>query len=222
MTATTSKLGADLTNEQRQAIEWAADRFAQDAIREVDPQDRHDFNESARVLRELLARQTAAIDKQEAVAYRDFGRLAQYFDDIGDPHGANVIRTYRDNLYAAPLANEASKPAPSVEQDERGENHTCQTCKGSGVVDDGEIAGSGGVEYENGPIKCVKDCPDCAASTSANVAQGAEAQVYAAIERGDEWDQRVLRVRMLDGVTLNEGDFLYAAPPAQTDSKEKK
>ena len=35
-----------------------------------------------------------------AVAYRDFGRLAQYFDDIGDPHGANVIRTYRDNLYA--------------------------------------------------------------------------------------------------------------------------
>ena len=39
----------------------------------------------------------------------------------------------------------------------------CKTCGGSRVVDDGEISGSGGVEFENGPIKCVKDCPNCAA-----------------------------------------------------------
>ncbi len=37
----------------------------------------------------------------------------------------------------------------------------CGTCKGTGMVDDGEITGVGGVEFENGPVKCVKDCPDC-------------------------------------------------------------
>ena len=36
-----------------------------------------------------------------------------------------------------------------------------------GVVDDGEITGAGGVEFENGPVKCVKDCPNCADSTPA-------------------------------------------------------
>lgn len=40
----------------------------------------------------------------------------------------------------------------------------CPFCKGSGVVDDGEIPGVGGVAFENGPVKCVKDCPaGCAA-----------------------------------------------------------
>lgn len=39
---------------------------------------------------------------------------------------------------------------------------TCETCNGTRMVDDGEITGSGGIEFENGPIKCVKDCPDCA------------------------------------------------------------
>lgn len=39
----------------------------------------------------------------------------------------------------------------------------CQTCGGSGVVDDGEITHySCGIEFECGPIKCCKDCPDCA------------------------------------------------------------
>jgi hypothetical protein len=37
----------------------------------------------------------------------------------------------------------------------------CATCKGSGVVPDGEITGSGGVPYENGPVQCVTDCPAC-------------------------------------------------------------
>lgn len=38
---------------------------------------------------------------------------------------------------------------------------TCTTCKGLGTVPDGEIAGLGGVEFENGPVECIKDCPDC-------------------------------------------------------------
>lgn len=41
----------------------------------------------------------------------------------------------------------------------------CNRCGGTGFVTDGEITGSGGVEYENGPIKCVKDCPACMRDT---------------------------------------------------------
>lgn len=38
----------------------------------------------------------------------------------------------------------------------------CKTCNGTCMVDDGEITCSeGGIPYENGPVKCVKDCPDC-------------------------------------------------------------
>lgn len=34
----------------------------------------------------------------------------------------------------------------------------CPTCKGLGSVPDGEITG---VEFENGPVECIKDCPYC-------------------------------------------------------------
>ena len=37
----------------------------------------------------------------------------------------------------------------------------CKICDGFCHVPDGEIYGSGGVEFENGPIECVKDCPAC-------------------------------------------------------------
>ena len=38
----------------------------------------------------------------------------------------------------------------------------CVTCNGSGIVDDGEIdCYENGEPYEHGPVKCVKDCPDC-------------------------------------------------------------
>lgn len=39
---------------------------------------------------------------------------------------------------------------------------TCTTCDGKGHVPDGAITGIGSVELENGPIECIKDCPDCA------------------------------------------------------------
>ncbi|MEB5104407.1 hypothetical protein RXP90_03710 [Pseudomonas aeruginosa] len=43
----------------------------------------------------------------------------------------------------------------------------CATCSGTGMVDDGEITCSeGGIPYENGPVKCVKDCPACKAQPS--------------------------------------------------------
>ena len=38
----------------------------------------------------------------------------------------------------------------------------CNTCGGKRIVDDGElVCSSGGIPYENGPIKLVKDCPAC-------------------------------------------------------------
>lgn len=44
----------------------------------------------------------------------------------------------------------------------------CATCNGSGFVDDGEINFyPDGTPFENGPVKCVKDCPDCAQPTPA-------------------------------------------------------
>ncbi|HCE5959961.1 TPA: hypothetical protein ACWMHB_001522 [Pseudomonas aeruginosa] len=43
----------------------------------------------------------------------------------------------------------------------------CATCNGTGLIDDGEITCSeGGIPYENGPVKCVKDCPACKAQPS--------------------------------------------------------
>jgi len=45
---------------------------------------------------------------------------------------------------------------------EQGEPVECKRCGGSGVIDDGEIdCYEDGTPFENGPIKCVKDCPDC-------------------------------------------------------------
>ncbi|MGE1568528.1 hypothetical protein ACMFER_21780 [Pseudomonas aeruginosa] len=43
----------------------------------------------------------------------------------------------------------------------------CSTCGGTGMVDDGEIdCYSDGTPFENGPVKCVKDCPACKAQPS--------------------------------------------------------
>ncbi|MCC0498605.1 hypothetical protein LJG12_29670 [Pseudomonas aeruginosa] len=45
------------------------------------------------------------------------------------------------------------------------------------MVDDGEITCSqGGIPYENGPVKCVKDCPDCKAQPSPAQSEQAEAE----------------------------------------------
>jgi hypothetical protein len=43
----------------------------------------------------------------------------------------------------------------------------CTTCNGHGTVPDGEITGVDGVEFENGPVECVKDCPDCGSGPDA-------------------------------------------------------
>jgi hypothetical protein len=65
----------------------------------------------------------------------------------------NSIGTVRLMSNAAP-----SPEAPAVDAPK-----ACPRCGGSGFVPDGEITGSGGVEFENGPVQCVKDCPECTA-----------------------------------------------------------
>lgn len=51
----------------------------------------------------------------------------------------------------------------------------CSTCGGTGMVDDGEIdCYSDGTPFENGPVKCVKDCPACKAQPSPAQAEQAE------------------------------------------------
>jgi hypothetical protein len=53
-----------------------------------------------------------------------------------------------------PANHRAAPPAPAPAQ--------CSMCKGSGVVPDGEINHySNGELYENGPVLCIKDCPQC-------------------------------------------------------------
>ncbi|MFK1042670.1 hypothetical protein ACIUV2_27225 [Pseudomonas aeruginosa] len=58
----------------------------------------------------------------------------------------------------------------------------CATCGGTGMVDDGEITCSeGGIPYENGPVKCVKDCPDCKAQPSPAQAEAERPEVVARV-----------------------------------------
>lgn len=66
---------------------------------------------------------------------------------------AEAERQMRDYARAAIAASQQA--AEPVE---------CPTCNGTGVVDDGEIDHyPNGEPYMCGPVKCVKDCPDCAA-----------------------------------------------------------
>lgn len=73
------------------------------------------------------------------------------------PHKMRWIAAEFRRLIA--LRAQLESPAASTQEDGA---VACKRCGGSRLVDDGEITGSGGVEFENGPVRCVKDCPDCA------------------------------------------------------------
>jgi len=58
-----------------------------------------------------------------------------------------------------PICGGGARAFPKQEQ---GEPVECKRCGNSGVIDDGEIdCYEDGTPFENCPIKCVKDCPDC-------------------------------------------------------------
>lgn len=75
--------------------------------------------------------------------------------DLDDVHSSaeSLLALIKDQA-----SNQADLAQPSPK---------CTTCGGAGMVDDGEITcWEGGIPYENGPVKCVKDCPSCKALPS--------------------------------------------------------
>ena len=74
------------------------------------------------------------------------------------------------------LALEVRRVADALSASAEPSAEKCETCKGTENVDDGEITGVGGMEFQNGPVKCVKDCPDCKQSASVEVDYRAELQ----------------------------------------------
>ena len=80
----------------------------------------------------------------------------------------------------------------------------CETCDGFGSVPDGEITGAGGVEFESGPIQCVKDCPDC--KPSAPVDRDERALIELALsEYGKATGKHVLP----GGINENQDGFVH-------------
>lgn len=88
----------------------------------------------------------------ERAAYREVGFIVH--DEM---HGWHFAPTVAWTFLGKGCMLFARASSPNA----AGAEGSCKTCGGTRVVDDGEITGSGGVEFENGPIKCVKDCPDC-------------------------------------------------------------
>ncbi|AOY90518.1 hypothetical protein BKK79_00750 [Cupriavidus sp. USMAA2-4] len=80
-----------------------------------------------------------------------------------DAAGLVEFGSTRANERAAVIAAAESAALSQPQSQAQGEAVACKRCGGSGFVDDGEITGCGGVEFENGPVRCVKDCPNCAA-----------------------------------------------------------
>jgi hypothetical protein len=217
----------------------------------------------------LLARQSAAIDKQEAVCVpvepteamiraaclnqskAQFSTYEEWFDShssgVAERIRDLVTGDYRAMLAAAPLANEASKPAaqsddndeacsscgltmgesrllahlkanpaaPSVEQDERGAwfalaDGAAASLENAAVCmtdPDAKRSAEGAAAFVRKRCREILDAR--AASTSANVAQGAEAVAQMHIRGGE-------MVAWIN-IGLHEGqNDLYAAPPAQT------
>jgi hypothetical protein len=172
MTATTSKLGADMTDEQIESARGAADKECP-----LGPVNVRWYRAFARA---LLARQPAAIDKEAVAWIFDDGTPREQWTHIGNLHfdGPNEVQLELAEkygwkwipLYAAPLATEASKPAPSVEQGERGTFEAWARDEGMDL--ERGIIGAGAYN-DSSTQACWRGWKHRAraASTSANVAQ---------------------------------------------------
>lgn len=94
-----------------------------------------------------------------------------------------AVKTLHDIMQSVPSASLYSLAeavidagyAPAVERQEICSKHSgdsCKSCGGSGLVNDGELTcSSGGEPYENGPIECVKDCPECQGAHQSTIAR---------------------------------------------------
>lgn len=86
---------------------------------------------------------------------------------------------------------------------------TCETCGGTGYVGDGEINSyPDGTPYLCGPVKCIKDCPNCSAHPSPSSQQAVATVVRKGFNSGAlAWTDFGLRSDLQDGTSL------YTAQP---------
>lgn len=155
------------------------------AVEKIGPLYAHAGPGAAELLRSCLRTEVEAGDswKREAEDLRDqltaqgalLDRMAYYLSPALASHQYSMSQeTMHDALEALhewrklkadaePAARECNACQGSGYAHANGMPVTgaCNTCHGKGVVDDGEIAESGGLPFENGPVKCVKNCPDC-------------------------------------------------------------
>jgi hypothetical protein len=194
---------------------------------------------------QMKASKPAAIDKQEATIRDRARRFLSEFDRQTGISMSDHVQEVMLNLflrYAAPLANEASKPAPkydpcdpgnwrdgddamgnaapSVEQDERGafEAHIRNECDDAGYADMILRTNAHGFYHVTRIQGAWEGWQARAASTSANVAQGAEAVAY--IDPNDlellrEYGTVSAELHATPG-NVNTKALYFAAPPTQT------
>lgn len=92
--------------------------------------------------------------RESGISEADFYQSQVPMPDADSPYGWAAIANNPASIKAHVRIHMAAADPSAPE---------CKTCNGTGMVDDGEITCSeGGIPYENGPVKCVKDCPDCA------------------------------------------------------------
>jgi hypothetical protein len=211
MTATTSKLGADMTlnDEQIESARGAADKECP-----LGPVNVRWYRAFARA---LLARQPAAIDNeadddiQEArEILENMVRSIELDGNYSTEATCTFLRQALNCLPVdAPLANEASKPAPSVEQDAHAPPFAALCDLLPSDVSWGDAL-----------------TPDLArhiaraASTSANVAQGAEAvatvKVYETYTGQNGWIEVTQEEYDRSKDKYEHRIRRVSAPPAQT------
>ncbi|MBP5055327.1 hypothetical protein [Pseudomonas chlororaphis] len=78
--------------------------------------------------------------------------------------GVLVSREWLENIYLNGLdgLNVTTRTTPREELRALLDAPACKTCNGTRLVSDGAMhCSAGGIPFENGPIDCVKDCPDC-------------------------------------------------------------
>ncbi|HCE6978128.1 TPA: hypothetical protein NHP34_005771 [Pseudomonas aeruginosa] len=101
------------------------------------------------------------LEKFLAWACKEYGIEDKY--DLNENH-----HSIRENKKGWMARAALAQPSPK-----------CATCGGTGMVDDGEIdCYSDGTPFENGPVKCVKDCPACKAQPSPLQAEQPTADDY--------------------------------------------
>ena len=98
------------------------------------------------LLDRLLSHDFAEECQECGIGYSDaWGELRALLDKPASPQAWERDMDYRPEELGSP----ETEPA-------------CWTCNDTNMVDDGDLTHSaGGILYECGPIKCVKDCPDC-------------------------------------------------------------